>query len=218
MQNLHYVYRHVRLDTNQPFYIGIGSGVDYKRAHSKKNRNKYWLNITKSIEYRIDILLDNLSFFEACLKEKEFIALYGRLDKGLLCNMTDGGEGLFNPTEEIRKKLSVSKQGSKNPQFGKKWSDQKKNERSKQMSGKNNPNYGCVISKEQKLIISNAQKGRQKTIAEKEAIYSKTRIKVLNTETGFVYNSIKDVASSLGIPDYTASRWVKNGKKNLIKL
>ena len=215
---MHYVYRHIRLDTGQPFYIGMGKDPGFKRAYSKRNRNTYWLNITNSTNYRVDIMIENLNFSEACVKEKEFITLYGKLNNGLLCNMTDGGEGLFNPTDEIRKKLSVSKQGADNPQFGKKWSEEKKKERSKQVSGKNNPNYGHAISKEQKLIIGNAQKGRQKSIEEKEAIYSKTRIKVLNTETGFVYDSIKDLAEAFGIPDYKASRWIKTGKKNLIKL
>ena len=27
-----YVYRHIRLDKNEPFYIGIGSDKEYKRA------------------------------------------------------------------------------------------------------------------------------------------------------------------------------------------
>ena len=42
-----YVYRHIRLDKNQPFYIGIGkedNGI-FTRAYSHKNRNTYWNNI-----------------------------------------------------------------------------------------------------------------------------------------------------------------------------
>ena len=38
-----YVYRHIRLDKNQPFYIGVGKNDnDLKRAFSKCNRNSYW--------------------------------------------------------------------------------------------------------------------------------------------------------------------------------
>ena len=34
-----YVYQHVRLDTNEPFYIGIGSDdKNYQRANNKFNR------------------------------------------------------------------------------------------------------------------------------------------------------------------------------------
>lgn len=92
-----YVYRHIRLDTNQPFYIGIGSDDmgEYKRAYNKSKRSNFWKRIYAKANYRVDIVLDDLTWEEACEKEIEFIALYGRLDKGLgiLCNHTSGGEG-----------------------------------------------------------------------------------------------------------------------------
>lgn len=38
-----YLYRHIRLDKNQPFYIGISNvDDDYKRAYKRSCRNKYW--------------------------------------------------------------------------------------------------------------------------------------------------------------------------------
>lgn len=45
-QPIYYVYRHIRPDTGEVFYIGIGGG---KRANSIFNRNIYWKNI-----YRIN--------------------------------------------------------------------------------------------------------------------------------------------------------------------
>ena len=46
----YYLYRHIRLDKNEPFYIGIGTKVnkksflkvtsEYVRAYSKTRRNK----------------------------------------------------------------------------------------------------------------------------------------------------------------------------------
>lgn len=46
---MYYVYRHIRLDKNQPFYIGIGERNDsalnveqeYKRAHCKIGRSDF---------------------------------------------------------------------------------------------------------------------------------------------------------------------------------
>jgi len=107
-----YVYRHIRLDKNTPFYIGIGSDTTYKRANEKSRRNNYWNNVAKK-GYRVDILFDNLSWNDACDKEKEFIDLYGRFDlgNGMLVNMTNGGEGLMNPSEEIRNKKRLSMMG-----------------------------------------------------------------------------------------------------------
>lgn len=97
--NTKILYRHIRLDTNEVFYIGIG---DIKRANDKTSRSKYWRSITNKTKYRIDIILENLTWDDACKKEIEFIKLYGRKDLGLgtLVNMTDGGEGRIHWSEE----------------------------------------------------------------------------------------------------------------------
>jgi hypothetical protein len=110
-----YVYRHIRLDSNKPFYIGIGEDFSknknlYKRAYEFINRNKYWLNIINKTKYKIDIILDNLTWEEACEKEIEFILLYGRKDlkKGSLVNLTDGGEGKKGVKDSIETKIKKS--------------------------------------------------------------------------------------------------------------
>jgi hypothetical protein len=109
-----YVYRHIRLDKNEPFYIGIGSDSTYKRAKAKYkgDRNKIWYDITAKSKYEIEILFDDINWEYACEKEKEFIALYGRKDNktGILANMTDGGEGVvgasYKRSIESRQKQS----------------------------------------------------------------------------------------------------------------
>jgi hypothetical protein len=112
-----YLYRHIRLDKNEPFYIGIGSDAGYGRSKEKSNRNKHWRNIVKSTPYDIEIVIDNLTWQEACEKEKEFIKLYGRscLNEGPLCNITEGGDGVLGMkhSEETRKKIS---QDNKRPE------------------------------------------------------------------------------------------------------
>lgn len=108
-----YVYRHIRHDKNQPFYIGIGSDNNYKRAYqkSKTKRSKHWHSIAKN-GYDVEIIIDGISWEQACEKEKEFIKLYGRSDinTGILCNHTSGGDGVSNLSkdviETIRKKLT----------------------------------------------------------------------------------------------------------------
>lgn len=113
-----YLYRHIRLDNNEPFYVGIGEYSSqhkniYKRAYNKLNRNKYWKNITNKTQYKVEIILDDLTWKEACKKEIEFIALYGRKDlcKGSLVNLTNGGEGIIGQifSEESKNKMSKSK-------------------------------------------------------------------------------------------------------------
>jgi len=117
-----YLYRHIRLDNQEIFYIGIGSDNKgkYTRAFTKKSRNKYWHNIA-NLGYEVEIILDDLTWEEACEKEKEFIKLYGRkdLNEGTLVNMTDGGDGLIGIviTEETRLKHK-QKTGDKNGFYG----------------------------------------------------------------------------------------------------
>lgn len=124
-----YVYRHIRLDKNQPFYIGIGLKDDnYARAYNKSNRTKFWKTIAAKGGFEVEILFDNLTCEQAKEKEKEFITLYGKKQcGGLLVNLTNGGDGtlgyihteetrkiLSKPrTEEYKKKLSVAKKGIK---------------------------------------------------------------------------------------------------------
>lgn len=123
-----YVYRHIRLDKHEPFYIGIGNKVNYARAYEKdpSKRNIIWNRIVSKSSYEVDIIFDGLTKNEASEKEKEFITLYGRIDleTGCLCNMTDGGDGIWNciRSEETKEKLRIQKMGSKNPMFGKKQS------------------------------------------------------------------------------------------------
>ena len=110
-----YLYRHIRLDKNEPFYVGIGSDDKYKRAKTKQKRNDHWHNIVAKTNYRVDILLDDLTWQEACDKEVEFIKLYGRanLKKGILCNLTDGGDGQvgFVFSKESKDRMSESHKG-----------------------------------------------------------------------------------------------------------
>lgn len=114
------VYTHTRCDTGDVFYVGIGK--DESRSRSKSRKNKHWFNIINKTKYIIDIVFDNLSWEDACIKEIELIGKYGRKDlgKGTLCNHTDGGDGTLNHkswnigkhlSHEHKMKISVSNKG-----------------------------------------------------------------------------------------------------------
>jgi hypothetical protein len=147
------VYKHIRLDTHQPFYIGIGKTE--KRAFSKHRRNKYWKSITSKTDYKVEILFDNLSWEECCVKEIELITLYGRKDKGngILANMTDGGEGSLGiiKSDEMRKKLSECQLGEKHYFYGKNHTDETKEKLSNKLKGR-------IISEETRNKMSETRK------------------------------------------------------------
>jgi hypothetical protein len=112
-----YVYRHIRLDKNEVFYVGIGSDKYYSRAYTKWGRNKLWKNIVDKTEYSVEILFEDLDWELACKKEIEFIKLYGRKDlkNGTLTNLTDGGQGSLGTkrTDEHKKILSERMKGKR---------------------------------------------------------------------------------------------------------
>jgi hypothetical protein len=109
-----YIYEHIRPDTGMVFYVGKGSG---DRATVKHNRNPYWKNVvnkTKAFSVRKICKTENEEL--AFLIEQERIDQLKRLDIKLT-NLTDGGEGAYNPSNEVRLKMSQSKFGQKNPRF-----------------------------------------------------------------------------------------------------
>lgn len=117
----YYLYRHIRLDKNEPFYIGIGtkkkSNTDskYIRATEKRAKNKIWEGIynKNNKNIKIEIIYECNDKKEIHQKEIEFIKLYGRIDlgTGILSNLTEGGYGLFQNTIErnkVQKKTAVT--------------------------------------------------------------------------------------------------------------
>lgn len=107
------VYRHRRLDNNTIFYIGIG--VSKNRAYQKRSRNSLWNNIVSKSEYEVEIIADNIDCLDAKELEIFLISLYGRRDlkNGILCNMTDGGDGNTNFSLDTKNKISNSLKGIK---------------------------------------------------------------------------------------------------------
>lgn len=101
------VYQHLRADTKEPFYIGIGKTKS--RAYVKSNRSDFWKSISSKYGYIVDILAENVSRKTAIELEMYLINYYGKLydDTGILCNFTNGGEGGslgFIQSEETREK------------------------------------------------------------------------------------------------------------------
>ena len=86
------VYLHRRNDNNQVFYVGIGSKY---RANAIKQRTDWWKRIVNKYGHTVEIIKENLKWYDAATIEIDLISKYGRMDlgTGVLCNMTDGGEG-----------------------------------------------------------------------------------------------------------------------------
>ena len=187
-----YVYQHIRNDTGNVFYIGIGSdkGGKYYRAYRKTGRNNYWNNITNKHGYRVEIVMDNLSWEEAISNERRLISIYGRKN---LCNMTDGGEGTpgWKPTEEQRIEMSRIRKGKcyGGREKGFKTPEETRKKISESMKG-NNRNKRNPVPDETRTKIKEALLGKP----------SPTRKKVMCIETGIIYNSCAEASELLGLP------------------
>jgi hypothetical protein len=105
----HYVYCHLRQDTNKVFYIGKGQK---RRAYNVNSRNAHWKNIVnKAGGFTVLIIASNLTNTEALNFERILIISLKQQTDINLCNLTDGGDGVYNPSEETRLKQKKAKIG-----------------------------------------------------------------------------------------------------------
>ena len=149
-------------------------GKAYKRK--KNDRTEFQSAIVKygKESFKIELicrcpieLLDKMEIY--------YIAKYKtnvcRYPESLGYNLTDGGGGCrgYKLSLESRNKISEKNKG-------KKWTEDRKNEMSKIMTGEGNPFYDCKHTLESRNKISEKNKGKERTEEQKKEM-SKTQIK-----------------------------------------
>lgn len=106
MSTRFYTYLHCKPD-GTPFYVGKGKGNRARELSRSSGRNRWHRGIVEKYG-RENILV----FVFACDSEQqalhdEKLQIAQLRDMGYeLCNLTDGGEGLSNPTSAVREKLT----------------------------------------------------------------------------------------------------------------
>ena len=227
------VYKHIRKDTNEVFYIGIGKTI--KRAYSSTNRNKYWHNIVNKCGYEVEIIKENLSKEEAIQMEIDLIKNYGRFDlkEGSLVNLTNGGDGIssvsleviekilksrswYKHSEETKQKLSIQKKGKPNGQLGLKRSTETKEKISKSQMGKQHSEETKQKFKNRKLSEETKKKISQYQIGKRLGNLNPASVKCINIQTGKIYGCIKELADELKLPYKRVYYMVCESKKNKI--
>jgi hypothetical protein len=172
------VYEHIRNDTNEVFYVGIGKKE--KRAYDKHGRNPHWKRIVNKIGYTVNIIHKDIDHKEAKKIEILLIEKYGRKNLGLgnLVNMTDGGEGVLGVvvSEETRQKLREINIGKTHSEETKKkigekskgrvWKEESSQKLSEVRKGDKNPmfgkpgvNIGKKFTEQTRQKMSEANKG-----------------------------------------------------------
>lgn len=199
-----YVYRHIRLDKNIPFYIGIGK--EEQRAYSKSNRNPYWKKITNKTDYVVEILFNDISYELAKEKEKEFVALYKRtFDGGTLCNITLGGEGCLGMvhTDEAKLKIGLPHKGKKISKehkkiislfhTGKTTSEETKRKMSEAQKGEKNHSYGKKRFESTRLKMSNSAKKGEKNHSSKLLVFEVLEIRKMYSAGDTSYSKLAKI-------------------------
>lgn len=233
-----FLYKHIRVDKEEIFYIGVGKVykkdklssdplIFYRRAYSKRNRNTIWKNIVSKTKYRIEIIQESEDYNFILSREKELIKLYGRIDKktGILSNMTDGGEGIIGRvwTEESRKKASLSKKGKPlNRGFdhtGDKLSPEHRSKISLKLkgrfAGKNSWKYGKSITTEHKEKLRLGMKGkrmseesRQKLSKNRKGVGTK-KVKFIDDNIVTTFDSLTEASIKSKIPISSLSKIIR---------
>lgn len=103
---------------NNKVYIGISSkGLEKrKKSHYKKMESgegwKFYNALRKYQNKETWEIIDTANCWEAlCCLEQIYIKYYDSCNKGYNC--TSGGDGMFSPCEETRKKMSLWQKGKK---------------------------------------------------------------------------------------------------------
>lgn len=105
------VYKHLKKNTKDLFYIGIGKNK--QRAYSKESRNDKWHEIVNEYDFDVEIIYENLTKDEAAEIEKQLISKYGRIgfeEDGILVNIHSGGYGGWD---------HIDTKGENNPMYEK---------------------------------------------------------------------------------------------------
>lgn len=108
-----YVYQHLRLDNNIPFYIGKGCK---DRAWRKKRNNIGWNNIVSKVGFKVEILKYFEDENQAIEYEHNLINEYRKQNIELV-NQTKYSSGgtKWSYTDEIKHKQSQGQLGTKRP-------------------------------------------------------------------------------------------------------
>lgn len=184
-----YVYIHKKADTKEIFYVGIGNQLKYRRAYqvTANRRSKGWAMIVEKHGVEVEIFADNLTREEAFEIEISLIEKYGRIDlgDGCLVNMTKGGDGIYELSEEVKKR-NPRNRGQKRAEHATRITQEKLT--------------GRVLSEETKHKMRLAKLGKKQSkehLEKRKKALKKASYKgrtILNTETKEMFNSISEAA------------------------
>lgn len=184
---------------NNKIYIGqTVRALEERLSEHKRKRNPL---ISKALKkygienFSVEVIYEASTIEELNEKEFEFIRKYNSINPNGYNQCEGGGNTVgYIHTDEAKKKMSKAK--------------------SEMYLGENNPFYGKTHTDEAKKKMSEKRKGRKLTEEWKKNISNScTKKKVINIDTGEVFNSVKEASEYYNLKDTHISRVCK-GKRN----
>lgn len=220
------VYKHTC--PNGKVYIGITCSdvLERWRNEGKGYRGQYFYRAIKKYGWENinhEILHTGLTKKEAEMKEIELVQFYKSNQKEHGYNIANGGNCAGKHSLETKKKISESRIGEKNWNYGKQFSEEHRRKISEAQKGAKNHNYGKHPSEETLKKLREAQKGEKNPMygkhhseemknalskqrrGEKNPMYGRTgkdnpkSIPVLCVETNVIYPSATVAGQELNL-------------------
>lgn len=198
-------------------YVGQAVNIkkrfsDYKKLiHCKRQTRLYNSLIKYQPNKHTFEIIEECSIDLLNERERYWQDFYDVLSRsGLNCVLQNSNEKVRVFSNETLKRMSVSKQGYKNPMFGKKQTS----ETLLKKTGVNHPMYGKKHSEESLDKI----RGKNNFMFGKTGELCPNSKRILDTETGEIYSSIKEAAEIIGINYYTLAKYLKGKRKNKTNL
>jgi group I intron endonuclease len=207
---------------SEKVYIGQAEDIkerwgDYKSLSCKNQIRLYNSFMCYGVDaHKFEIIKEceskELNYYER--HYQEYYDVIG--EYGLNCKLTKVGDKKQVHSEETRKKQSEAQKklyesGYVNPMKGKKRSEESKQKQSESRKGK-------IFSEETRKKMSERAKGKKKSEEHKrkqsENSKGKNSKKVINTQTGEIYNSAKEMCEILGLVYSTMAGKLNRNKKN----
>lgn len=189
-ENRFCLYFHIAKDTDQVFYVGIGTGYRPRRF---SGRNEIWQRTVDKHGFYVKIVHKSLMWNQACDFEKMYIKFFGRknIKTGILANLTEGGDGTpgnswnkgSKRTPEQRKRIYNALKGRKVDPVAIQNSVAAKKKNKEERARLGIPENKKTITDKVRAHARSVNKGRKWTEDRKRELSKKLKGRIVSEET-----------------------------------